>query len=123
MNTSELISSIAKCRCPQCQIGLLFTVKNPYNLLAFWKMPTNCLHCDLEFELEAGFWYGAMYLTYLIGTIILAPLLLLLNLYIELSFIKNIVLISTVLAVLTPLLVRYSRSIWIHLFVCFLQDK
>ena len=57
------LSSILKCKCPTCRTGNVFTDPatswNNYN-----KMNEYCPVCGLRFELEIGFFWGAMYVGY-----------------------------------------------------------
>ncbi|MCB1173394.1 MAG: DUF983 domain-containing protein [Leptospiraceae bacterium] len=85
-------------------------------------MPANCPHCDLKYNMEAGFWYGAMYITYLVGTMLLAPLMLLMNYLADPGFFENLALFAILLIVLIPIMFRYSRVIWIHIFVSYDPD-
>ncbi|MFO0485917.1 MAG: DUF983 domain-containing protein, partial [Sphingobacteriia bacterium] len=50
-------------RCPKCRRGFMF-LHRPYAFRHFLRMPTYCPHCAFRFEVEPGFWWGAMYITY-----------------------------------------------------------
>lgn len=56
-------SAILKCKCPTCRTGEVFTEPatswNNYN-----KMYEYCPVCALRYELEIGFFWGAMYVGY-----------------------------------------------------------
>ena len=56
-------SSILKCKCPTCRTGEIFTHPatswSDYN-----KMNEYCPVCGLRYELEIGFFWGAMYVGY-----------------------------------------------------------
>ena len=59
----DKIRALINCKCPKCRIGKVFT-GSPY---AFRKRRTNevCSHCGLFFEIEPGYFYAAMYISYL----------------------------------------------------------
>ncbi len=61
--TPSKFSSIIKCKCPTCRTGEVFTHPvtswNDYN-----KMHEYCPVCGLRYELEIGFFWGAMYVGY-----------------------------------------------------------
>ena len=59
--------SIAKGKCPQCQSGKVFLYP-VYELNKFTQMSRNCPVCNLTFEIEPGFFWGAMYVSYGITT-------------------------------------------------------
>ncbi|WP_028297500.1 hypothetical protein [Olivibacter sitiensis] len=54
--------AMLECRCPQCRIGRVFTG----SAYSFHKQRTNevCAYCGLQFEIEPGYFYAAMYVSY-----------------------------------------------------------
>ena len=59
-------------KCPRCQIGKFWRHTNPIKNI-FNKAEADdlrCSNCSLLFELEVGFWYGAMYVSYAIGCLL-----------------------------------------------------
>lgn len=50
------------CRCPQCRIGKMFNG----GTYSFGRQRTNeiCAYCGLQFEIEPGYFYAAMYVSY-----------------------------------------------------------
>ena len=56
--------SVLAAKCPKCHKGDFFETSNPYNLKKFDKMHKKCPECGQDFELETGFYYGAMYVSY-----------------------------------------------------------
>lgn len=117
MKKIKTISSIVKCKCPGCRDGNLFEVQNPYNLMRFFRMPENCDNCGIKFEMEPGFWYGAMYFSYLLGFILTLPIIIMLLLSRKFDFLAGIIIVSVALILLVPILFRYSRTFWIYIFV------
>lgn len=103
-------------RCPQCREGKMFK-HTWWQLSKFDEMHKNCPVCDLRFEVEPGFWYGAMFVSYgiTIGLLVALGFLIywLFNDPSIMGYVVPIVLIS-VLAV--PFNFRISRSIFLHLF-------
>lgn len=67
--------------------------------------------------MEQGFWYGAMYFSYAFGVLISIPIVVLLLLKTNLEIFQITGVIFCVLVVLSPILFRYSRSAWLHVFV------
>ena len=57
------LHAMINARCPHCHEGRLFKYKW-WNLLNFAQMHENCPHCDVRYEVEPGFFYGAMYISY-----------------------------------------------------------
>lgn len=63
MPNSSKLNAIVNARCPQCHQGRLFKFKW-WNLLNFTLMHEHCPLCRLRYEVEPGFFYGAMYISY-----------------------------------------------------------
>ena len=112
----SLIKSIITCKCPRCRKGKVFTHKNPYHR-KFGKIEKKCSVCNFIYEMEQGFWYGAMYFSYAFGVLISIPIVVLLLLKSNLEIFQITGVIFCVLVVLSPILFRYSRSAWLHIFV------
>ncbi|HUH73513.1 MAG TPA: hypothetical protein VLZ75_03805 [Chitinophagales bacterium] len=51
-------------KCPTCGQGDMFKDPNPYNIYNFDKMNRYCSNCNMDFENETGFYFGAMYVSY-----------------------------------------------------------
>jgi uncharacterized protein (DUF983 family) len=113
------LNSILTGTCPRCQNESMYVDQNPYNLKNVLKMHEHCSHCNLKYQLEPSFFYGAMYVSYGVnvalgvGAFIVSFVLLKLNL--KISFIA---IIGTIIA-LYPLVLRWSRNIYINMFVSY----
>src|SRR2546430_17043379 len=65
------LRSILQQRCPRCRIGGIFQ----YSIFrGFPKMCERCSICDLKFEREPGYFLGAMYFSFALGVLIMAPI-------------------------------------------------
>jgi hypothetical protein len=79
-------------------------------------MPENCPVCGQSFEIEPGFYLGAMWMSY--PAIILLEVIFIAALYQLIGDLIISFLVSTVLIVLlSPPIMRITRSMYIHLFV------
>jgi len=116
MEEVSAIYSMAACKCPRCRKGKVFKYKNPYHR-KFGQIEEKCSECDLVYEMEQGFWYGAMYISYAFGVALSIPLVLTLSFATELSIFEITGVVFGMLIVLMPLLFRYSRSVWLHIFI------
>lgn len=102
-------------KCPRCREGDIFV--KPLNLKAPLDMPKNCKVCGQPTEPEPGFYYGAMFLSYIIGGwAVLLPTLLLV------FYFKWSVGAAMTFAVFFALfiylkLLRGARSLWLHMTV------
>jgi uncharacterized protein (DUF983 family) len=108
-----------KLKCPRCEKGEIFEVKNPYKFGKMFVMNTHCSNCGVKYEKESGFFYGAMYVSYMIniGFFVVATV----SWYL---FIKGHmdwrIYISSYVALtlfLVPVIYRYSRTIWLMIMI------
>ena len=102
----NLLAAVLLMRCPRCRKGAVFS-----GLLRTHK---RCPQCDLLFEREAGYFTGAMYVSYGLGIFLTLPVWFTL-LYVRAPL--GVVLASSVAAVvlLMPVSFHYSRIVWLHL--------
>lgn len=109
-------------KCPCCHHGDMFKTKNPYRLKDLSNMPANCPICGQSFFPETGFYWGAMYMSYILTvlfSIINVTLIwLIFGFHLWALIIGNIVL----LVLAFPLFFRYSRVIWLQLNVPFRKE-
>ena len=116
MKPITAFKSILNCRCPRCRNGKVFTYSNPYSR-KFTDIESKCGNCRLTYEMEQGFWYGAMYISYAFGVAIAIPIMVLLSYLTELKIYEISFIVMLVLIIAMPLLFRYSRIVWLHIFV------
>lgn len=122
MKEKSAFKNIIQSKCPQCREGDIFIKKNPYSV-GFTKIHENCPKCGLKYEMEQGFWYGAMYISYALGVGVSIPIMLTLSFQTDLSIYERAAIIMGVLIVIMPLMFRYARVLWLHIFVRYQQKK
>ena len=107
-------------KCPRCQSGKFWKHTNPFKNI-FTKEEKDdmyCSNCSLLFELEVGFWYGAMYVSYAIGVAIMLFLWGLSSvLFPEINIFNQIFFVIFFILLSAPVNYHYSRLIWINIFV------
>ncbi len=108
--------SILKSKCPRCNEGDYFIGKNPYSSLGL-KMHERCSHCDLKYDMEPGFYLGAMYISYLMGVALTLPIVFICFLLFDVELYVLLVLGLVILIAMMPISYRLSRIIWINFFV------
>lgn len=112
-----MLASILKLKCPKCRKGNLFTHSKMYRFNGFFDMPTNCTVCGQDFEIEAGFYFGAMYVSYGL-TIAISVAVFAVTLVFNIYSLRNFLLLDLgVLLISLPYIFRVSRSIWISIIV------
>ncbi|OUJ71967.1 DUF983 domain-containing protein [Hymenobacter crusticola] len=103
-------------RCPRCHQGPLFT-HSAFNLAHFTDMPERCPVCGLVYEIEPGFYWGAMYISFAFGTgIMLVVGVLLFYLAGDPATWVYVTCVSIGVLLTCTLSLRYSRTIMLYLF-------
>lgn len=109
--------SIFKGKCPVCHEGKVFKYKNVFHPSKFDKMNTSCERCGHKYEIETGFFYGAMYVAYALTVAIsVATFVLTYLIYSETPYWVYIINILLVLIILAPVTFRAGRLIWMNFF-------
>lgn len=109
--------SVIHLKCPKCQEGNLFTVKNPYNFKTCLSMPDRCTVCNQDLQIEPGFYYGALWTSYPLVVLITIAVTSVFYLYLELPLFWFIIILATTMLGLQPWILRFGRAIWINVFV------
>lgn len=109
----NILTSIWKYKCPRCREGDLYT--KPFKVSKPLDMHEKCTNCGLNFQPEPGYYFGAMFVSYIwtgflcLG--IVGVCILVLGWSVEASF----ALLILVSALSYFFVLRISRSIYIHL--------
>ncbi len=113
-NTRTRFSAIVNCKCPRCRKGNMF-VHSILKVTSFSKMNKTCSQCGLYYEIEPGFFYGAMYFSYALNVAQLAVVGIATFHYLgdPPASALLISMISTIL-LLTPINYRLARSLMLH---------
>lgn len=106
--------------CPRCRRAPLFV--KPFDISNPLDMYHKCAHCEQRFEPEPGYYFGAMFISYLLSSFILLPLALLLTFYFKWSVNGTMVFIIFLGAIMFLKILRISRSLWIHIMVTYRPD-
>lgn len=115
--------SILGNKCPRCQQGDFFVSKSAYDLKQFDKMHTHCNHCNLRFEPEPGFFFGAMYVSYAFYVAFIISTFVLVNVLLNVNLTYYLIGLIPSLIVLTPFFFRLARRTWLNFFVSYQPDK
>lgn len=109
-------------KCPRCRRGNLFVNKNAYKLKTVTQMHNSCPTCGQRTEIEVGFYYGTAYLSYVLTIGFSLIFFALWWLTIGLSVYDNRIywwlsINVFLLIVFQPLIMRFSRTLWLYFFV------
>lgn len=100
--------------CPRCRKGKIF--KKPfYSLKGFDEMYEHCPHCGLRYEVEPGYFIGAMYVSYAVsgGVALILGFLLFYAANDPEGWVYAAV-IAPVMLLIAPVNFRISRVVWLH---------
>lgn len=111
----NIIQSIFKYKCPRCRQGDLFT--KPFKLSDPLSMPESCSVCGQKMQPEPGYYFGAMFISYIwtgfLFLFIIGFCMLVLDWGVNQSFGALII----IAAIMYFWIARVSRSMYIHLDV------
>ena len=113
------LNSILTGSCPRCQNESMYLDKNPLHFSKILKMNENCSHCGLKYQIEPSFFYGAMYVSYGLNVGLSIAVFVISFLFLSLTLKTTFIAILVLNIVLFPFVLRWSRNIYINLFVSF----
>ena len=82
-------------------------------------MPGRCPVCNQDFQIEPGFYIGALWTSFPIVIFIMTLLSILLLVFVKMKLEWFFVAITIILFSLQPIIIRLGRAIWINIFVDF----
>lgn len=109
------VKALFGAKCPQCREGKLF----PVSVISFRKLSDvnkKCSVCDANFSPEPDFFYGAMYVSYAFSVALIMTVLTAINVLVtkpELWMYLTTIVVGNI--VLMPLMLRYSKVIYLNL--------
>ncbi|WP_461533803.1 DUF983 domain-containing protein [Sinomicrobium sp.] len=103
--------------CPRCQEESMYTYKNLYHPAKTLKVDEQCSHCGLRYRIEPSFFYGAMYVSYGVGTAFAVAAFIISFFFFGSGLKTAFIAIMATLVVFMPVIMRVSRNIWINFFV------
>lgn len=108
------IAAVVNAKCPKCRKGNIFS--GPMYSLSFQRTNEFCPHCGLRFEVEPGYFYAAMYVSYALNVMEMVGLGLLTYIVSGESESAGLYIIVLLLGILlfAPFNFRYSRVILLH---------
>lgn len=119
---SNMLVNILQTKCPRCHKGDLFESKNPYHFGKMTATKTHCQSCGLKYEIEPGFFFGAMYISYALN-VALFVFFMLFVLDDKISTVRFLAYYGITSAILYPIIFRLSRTIWAHILIKFEPNK
>ena len=117
MKKGTKLYSVLNSKRPYCHEGEFFT-SNFYNIKNIGDIYDDCPICKRTYNPETGFYFGALYISYALGTALFVSIWMGLNILgINISIIPKIIGISILWLLLTPITHRLSKIIWANIFI------
>ena len=117
MLLANIVYSVVFNKCPQCHQGKVLTYP-PYQINKLLDTGESCVHCELKYEKEPGFFYGAMYVSYALTSIVFIVAYLL-QLLVDLPETQFALSMVSFILLTFPLVARWSRLLWLNFFVSY----
>jgi uncharacterized protein (DUF983 family) len=109
--------SILTGSCPKCHQESMYLDKNPYRPGHHFKMPERCANCNTTYKIEPSFFYGAMYVSYVLGIAFAVAAFIISKLLLEADILTTFIAIVATMIGFMPVIIRLSRNIWINIFI------
>lgn len=111
----EALKSVLEYKCPKCRQSKLFV--EPFEMSRPVNMRYSCEICGQKFEPEPGFYFGAMFISYIFSGWIFIGTALFLVFAVGWSLEASMAVVVALAALSFFKLMRLSRSLWIHMMV------
>jgi len=115
---SKIYAMVVGC-CPKCHEESMYLDANPFNVMKIYAMHEKCSYCKLVYQIEPSFFFGAMFVSYGLGVLIGIITFLLSYLVFQSNLKTAFISIVVALILSNTLIMRWSRNIWINIFVHF----
>lgn len=103
-------------RCPVCGKGKVFPSSNLFSF-KLSKMNDSCPVCHTSFHIEPGFYWGAMYVSYVLNVAELVITYFICRLFGTGTFDwTNLIVMILAIIILSPFNFRISRLLWLYWF-------
>jgi uncharacterized protein (DUF983 family) len=117
MSNKSKLQAIRQTKCPQCREGDIFQAPLFKKPGLFMEVNKHCPNCGMRYEIEPGFFYGAMYISYAFSVAIMtAGLVATMILFQDPPTWLYFAVVFVLVFVAVPFSFRYSRVLWLYWF-------
>ncbi|UZH56237.1 DUF983 domain-containing protein [Salinimicrobium tongyeongense] len=109
--------------CPVCQEESMYKASNPYKVSKLFAMHDRCSNCGTKYKMEPSFFFGAMYVSYAVGIAFATAAFVISYFFLSLPLLPTFIIIVATLVIFLPVIVRWSRNIWINFFFSYDPKK
>lgn len=115
--------SMATGKCPKCHEDQMYVNTNPYVISETMKMHDHCRNCGFKYKVEPNFFFGAMYVSYGLAVFVGILIFLTSHFIFDAVVTNSFIAIFVGLILMMPLITRFSRNIYINMFVNYDKDR
>jgi uncharacterized protein (DUF983 family) len=112
---SKLYSILAM-KCPRCHEGALFET-GAYSFKKPFEMRPSCSKCQLNYEPEPGFYYGAMFISYILTAFFAVGFVGYLRWGLKWDLLDAFGMLILIFGINYVWIFRVSRAVWINIVV------
>ncbi len=105
--------SVLRFKCPKCQEGDLFYTHS-FALKKPFDMPDECPNCGFKYMPEPGFYYGSMFLSYIISGFFCLGFVFFFHWVLGWSIPASFGLLIAVFIIFFVWFFRFSRALWLN---------
>ncbi|MCX2837257.1 DUF983 domain-containing protein [Salinimicrobium sp. MT39] len=109
--------------CPVCQEESMYKEDNPYKISKLFAMHDRCSNCGTKYKMEPSFFFGAMYVSYAVGIAFATAAFVISYFFLSLPLLPTFIIIVATLIIFLPVIVRWSRNIWVNFFFSYDPKK
>jgi len=114
MKKGSNLYAITKFKCPRCHEGELYPSAT-FSFERSFDMHKRCGHCDANFFPEPGFYYGAMFISYIFSGFFCIFFLVITMLALKWNAAVAIGSLLLIMAIYFVWLFRFARAIWLSI--------
>ncbi len=108
--------SITQNKCPRCQEGDLYPTRT-FSFRKMFTMNDHCPQCGQDFMIEPGFYWGSMYVAYMLSSGLMLSGFALVYFLTGWGIMESFLVVLALAVLLYGAIFRTSRAIWINFYV------
>ena len=109
-------------KCAECHEGDMFST-SAFSFNKPFDMNPRCLLCDADMEPEPGFYYGAMFMSYIFSIFIFLGIVMLTHWVMDYSLAQSFIILMVVVSIFFVWWFRFARAFWFNLIVDYRPEK
>jgi uncharacterized protein (DUF983 family) len=118
MKLGNWLHAVGLLKCPRCHKGDLF-LTGTFSFKKSFDMHDKCTHCGQKYTLESGFYYGAMFISYIITAFTMFGVFGIMKFIFKLPVMISFIIAMVFIFALFVWFFRVSRAVWLNFFVAY----